>query len=333
MLNDLSLPTGLVYVEDSMPGIRRRKVGKGFCFIGPDGTKLSGDERSRCLKLAVPPAYRDVWICPLPNGHLQATGIDARGRKQYRYHLNWAEWRAEQKYGNLPAFGAALGRLRRRLDRDLKGEAGDLSFSLAAMVMLIDRAYIRAGTPAYMLENRTFGATTLLTRHLSLSEGTVRLKFQAKGGKRVNRVLRDKRLHRIMHQIGDLPGRHLFTWIDDEGKVHPVSSHHLNDYIADASGVVGASAKTFRTWGGSLAAFTTARAEGGKLTVKMMAEAASEALTNTPTIARKSYIHPKVLGLADMPVAERLELMEALPDTGDSALRSDERRLLALLED
>ncbi|WP_435163851.1 DNA topoisomerase IB [Falsirhodobacter sp. 1013] len=331
MPNDLIVPQGLVYVEDSIPGIRRRKSGKGFCFLAPDGTRLSGAERARCLKLAVPPAYQNVWICPLPNGHLQATGFDARGRKQYRYHPEWADWRSEAKYGNLPAFGAALGQLRRRVDRDLKGEAGDLSFSLAAMVMLIDRTYLRAGTPAYTLENKTFGATTLLSRHLTLSEGEVRLKFRAKGGKAVNRTLRDRRLHRIMHQIGDLPGKHLFTWVDEDGEVRAVSSHHLNDYIAEASGLTGASAKTFRTWGGSLAGFTAARTAEGKLSVKDIAMAASEALTNTPTIARKSYIHPVVLGLADLPVNERLELMEALPTEGDSALKLDERRLLALL--
>jgi len=331
MPSDVIVPDGLIYVDDSMPGIRRRKSGKGFCFIGPDGVKLAGTDRTRCMKLAVPPAYRDVWICAHPNGHLQFTGFDVRGRKQYRYHLDWADWRSEAKYGNLPAFGAALGQLRRKVDRDLKGEAGDLSFSLAAMVMLIDRAYLRAGNPAYTLENRTFGATTLLNRHLSLEGGTVRLKFRAKGGKAVNRTLRDKRLHRIMHQIGDLPGRHLFTWLDEEGEVHPVSSTHLNAYIAAATGVAGASAKTFRTWGGSLAAFSAARAEAGKLSVKTLAEAASDALSNTPTIARKSYIHPKVLALADMTPTDRLDLMEALSSEGDAMLKADERRLLHLL--
>lgn len=331
MLSDVIVPDGLIYVDDSMPGIRRRKAGKGFCFVGPDGVKLKGTDRARCVKLAVPPAYRDVWICEHPNGHLQFTGFDVRGRKQYRYHLDWADWRAEAKYGNLPPFGAALGQLRRRVDRDLQGEAGDLSFSLAAMVMLIDRAYLRAGTPAYTLENRTFGATTLLNRHLSLEGGTVRLKFRAKGGKAVNRTLRDERLHKIMHQIGDLPGRHLFTWLDEEGEVHPVSSTHLNAYIAAGTGVAGASAKTFRTWGGSLAAFSAARAEPEKLSVKTMAEAAADALSNTPTIAKKSYIHPKVLGLVELKPSERLELMAALSSEGDSALKADERRLLQFL--
>ncbi|QUS36665.1 DNA topoisomerase IB [Falsirhodobacter algicola] len=332
MPNDPSVPRGLVYVDDTMPGIRRRRSGRGFCFVGPDGLTLSGAERARCLKLAVPPAYRNVWICALPNGHLQATGLDARGRKQYRYHPHWADWRSEAKYGNLPAFGHALGRLRRRVDRDLRGEAGDLSFSLAAMVMLIDRAYLRAGTPAYMLENRTFGATTLLSRHLSLADGTVRLKFRAKGGKAVNRVLRDRRLHRIMHQIGDLPGRHLFTWLDEEGEVHPVSSHNLNDYIAEASGIEGASAKTFRTWGGSLSAFSAALAEPGRLTVRQMSEAAAEALANTPGIARKSYIHPRVLELAELTPDARAARLGALPEAGDRGLRADERRLLGLLD-
>ncbi|MCJ8138829.1 DNA topoisomerase IB [Falsirhodobacter halotolerans] len=330
MPSDVQVPEGLVYVDDRMPGISRKRAGKGFCFVGPDGATLKGPDRSRCLKLAVPPAYESVWICALENGHLQATGLDARGRKQYRYHPDWGAWRSAAKYDTLPAFGAGLGRLRRRVDRDLKEDAGDLSFSLAAMVLLIDRTYLRAGTPAYTLANKTFGATTLLTRHLSLADGVVRLKFKAKGGKAVNRTLRDKRLHRIMHQIGDLPGRHLFTWVDEEGEVRPVSSHNLNDYIAEGSGVAGATAKTFRTWGGSLAAFTAAR-EPGKLSLKSMCELAAEALGNTPTIARKSYIHPEVLALSDMEPVARIDMLNALPTEGDSALKADERRMLAFL--
>ncbi|WP_045391455.1 DNA topoisomerase IB [Falsirhodobacter sp. alg1] len=332
MPNDVQVPEGLVYVDDRMPGIRRHKSGRGFRFVGPDGLTLKGEMRARCLKLAVPPAYENVWICALPNGHLQATGFDARGRKQYRYHADWALWRSEAKYGHLPEFGEGLGRLRRRVDRDLKGEAGDMTFSLAAMVLLIDRTHLRAGNPSYALENRTFGATTLLARHLSLSDGRVRLKFRAKGGKTVNRTLHDKRLHKIMHVIGDLPGRQLFTWLDDAGVSHPVSSNNLNEYIAEASGVEGASAKTFRTWGGSLAAFTEARAAGDAcLSIRSMAEAAAETLANTPSIARKSYIHPKVLELAEMDADVRHEMMQALPTEGDSALRADERRMLGLL--
>lgn len=330
MQGDVQVPKGLVYVDDGMPGISRKRAGKGFTFIGPDGARLTGLERSRCLKLAVPPAYRDVWICAVDNGHLQATGLDARGRKQYRYHPEWGTWRASAKYDTLPAFGQGLGRLRRRVDRDLREDAGDLSFSLAAMVLLIDRTYLRAGTPAYTLANKTFGATTLLTRHLSLADGVVRLKFKAKGGKLVNRTLRDKRLHGIMHRIGDLPGRHLFSWVDDEGEVRPVSSQHLNDYIAEGSGVIGATAKTFRTWGGSLAAFMAAR-EPGKLSLKAMCEVAAETLGNTPTIARKSYIHPDVLALTEMEPDARLDMLNALPTDGNSALRADERRMQAFL--
>ncbi|WP_136683711.1 DNA topoisomerase IB [Falsirhodobacter xinxiangensis] len=330
-MTEVSVPEGLVYVEDRMPGIRRKRSGRGFTYIGPNGRRIDDTERARVLALAVPPAYERVWICPLPNGHLQATGYDVRGRKQYRYHPDWGLWRSGAKYDHLPQFGQGLGRLRRRVLRDLKGEAGDLDFSLAAMTMLIDRAYLRIGTPAYTLENKTFGATTLLPRHVSLSDGAVRLKFRAKGGKPVTQILRDKRLHRIMQEIGDLPGRHLFSWIDEEGEPRPVSSQHLNSYIAEGSGVVGATAKTFRTWGGSLAAFGAARAAEGALPIRMMANAAADVLANTAAIARKSYIHPRILALSTLTPEDRITLLEGVTPEGDAELRAEERRMLGFL--
>ncbi|MCE6952546.1 DNA topoisomerase IB [Cereibacter sphaeroides] len=326
------VPRGLVYISDSEPGISRRRCGKGFVYRGPDGRLLSREERQRVQKLGIPPAYQRVWICPLDNGHLQATGFDARGRKQYRYHPDWGTWRAQAKYGLLAAFGRALPRLRRRVARDLRAEAGELAFSLAALTMLIDRTYLRVGTSTYAEENGSYGATTLLARHVKLRDGEVRLDFRAKGGKRVRQVLKDRRLHRILQEIEDLPGRNLFTWIDDEGQVRRVASQHVNDYLADATGLPGASAKTFRTWGGSLAAFGVARAAEGKLTVKMMAEAAAERLHNTPTISRTSYIHPRILGLADLRPDDRMALLADAPCADDPDLRSDERRMLGYLE-
>lgn len=325
------VPRGLVYVTDAEPGITRRRCGRGFVFRGPDGRLLDRAERARILRLGVPPAYEKVWICPLENGHLQATGYDARGRKQYRYHPDWGSWRSQAKYALLPAFGEALPRLRRRVARDLKAEAGELAFSLAALTMLIDRTFLRVGSSAYAEENKTFGATTLLARHVKLKDGEVRLDFRAKGGKRVRQVLKDRRLHRILQEIEDLPGRNLFTWIDEEGHVRRVASHHVNEYLAEATGLSGASAKTFRTWGGSLAAFAVARATEGKLTVKMMAEGAAERLHNTPTISRTSYIHPRILGLADLKPHERTAQLEAVQPADLPDLRSDERRMLGFL--
>jgi DNA topoisomerase I len=329
-----AVPAGLVYVTDALPGIRRRRSGKGFRYLDPDGRTLrDAAERERINKLAIPPAYRDVWICPLPNGHLQATGLDDRGRKQYRYHPDWQAWRAEVKYSQLAAFGMALPKLRRRVARDLQQcDAGDLGFSLAALATLLDHTHIRVGNPEYTAANGTFGATTLQRRHLSLRDGTVKLRYKAKGGKQVTQTLRDRRLHRILHEVSDLPGRNLFTYLDEDGEPHSVCSHHVNGYIAEATGVPGATGKTFRTWAGTLTAFTKAReAAEAKVTIRDLCQAAAAELMNTPAICRSSYIHPRVLDLATLKPHERVERLEAITPIGPRELRADERRLLGLL--
>jgi DNA topoisomerase I len=325
------LPDGLIYVSDADPGIRRRRSGKGFAYRGPDGTPLSKDERDRVVRLGIPPAYTDVWICPRPDGHLQATGLDQRGRKQYCYHPEWGTWRSDTKYTQLAAFGAALPALRRRMTRDLLSEAGDMAFSLAALVLLLDRAYLRIGNQAYTAQNRTFGATTLLNRHLTLVDGTVKLRFVAKGGKKVQHTLRDRRLHRIMQEIGDLPGRNLFTYLDEDGATRTIGSQDVNSYLAGVSGISGISAKTFRTWGGSLAAFEAATGASDNLTVKMMAEAAADRLANTPAISRSSYIHPSILELAALETDKRLALLDGLSPVDEPHLQAPERRMLAFL--
>lgn len=325
-------PPGLVYVSDAAPGITRRARGRSFSFYDPKGRLIGpGDERTRILRLGVPPAYREVWICPLANGHLQATGFDDRGRKQYRYHADWSAWRSATKYDQLADFGAALPRLRARVLRDLGGNAGDLAFSLAALAMLLDRLNLRVGNAAYTETNRTYGATTLLKKHLSLDGGVLRLRFRAKGGKRVEHTLRDRRLLRIMQEIHDLPGRHLFAYVNGEGEVTPVGSAHVNAYLAEATGVAGATAKTFRTWGGTLAAFGLARAARGPVTLKAMAEAAAERLGNTPAICRGSYIHPRVLALSALSGEERVAFLRAIPPSGPRRLAAAERQLVGLL--
>ncbi|WP_134681732.1 DNA topoisomerase IB [Paracoccus ravus] len=324
----------LVFVSDRDPGISRRRAGKGFSYRGPGGEPLGPEELTRVRALAVPPAYRDVWICALPNGHLQATGRDDRGRKQYRYHPDWSAARSRTKYDQLPAFGAALPALRRRVRRDLQGEVGDRDFSLAALVLLLDRTCLRVGNPAYTAANKSFGASTLLTRHLRLSEqGLIELKFRAKGGKLCRYLLRDKRLNRILQDIGDLPGRNIFTYLDEEGVVRSLTSQDVNGYLAEIAGE-GMTAKTFRTWGGTLAAFELASklSPDTRLTCRMMADAAAERLFNTPTICRKSYIHPAVLELAETPAALRAETFLGLARPEIADLRSSERSLLAYLE-
>jgi DNA topoisomerase-1 len=326
------LPPGLVYVSDEVPGITRRRRGEGFSYQDAKGCAVTGHERLRCVGLGIPPAWERVWICADPAGHLQATGFDAAGRKQYRYHPAWSSWRAEAKYAGLAAFGRALARLRAGIERDLGGAAGEREVSLAAIAVLLDRLHLRVGSAAHTARNRTFGATTLQRRHLRLGDGELRLRYRGKGGRIAEHTMRDRRLHRIFEAIHDLPGRNLFTWLDDSGEVQIIGSHHVNLYLAERSGVEGVSAKTFRTWAGTLAAFAAARAATGRLAVRAMAEAAAERLHNTPAIARSAYIHPSVLGLAALDPGARQERLRGLAPAGPVRLRADERRLIGFLE-
>lgn len=322
----------LVYVTDRDPGIRRLRRGRGFCYRLPCGANVN-DERmkQRIASLGLPPAYRDVWICLDEKGHLQATGLDDRGRKQYRYHPGWLTISNAMKFDQLVDFGRALPRVRRRVRRHLSGQITDIKTVLAGLVTVLDEGKIRVGNQFYAAENKTYGATTLLKRHLRLQEDGIELRFTAKGGKRVRRTLHNPRLHRLLEAVADLPGRQLFVW-KDRDIVRPVDSGRLNSYLAESAGI-GISAKTFRTWAGSLAAFNEgiqAIERGERVTIRRMSEAAADVLHNTPAIARSSYIHPGILSLADSETA--------LPRTAFDAphpirgLRADENRMLAFLE-
>ncbi|WP_126975367.1 DNA topoisomerase IB [Frigidibacter oleivorans] len=319
----------LVYYPDSEPGIRRLRRGRGFSYRAADGTSIDDPgERARIASLAVPPAYEDVWICPLPLGHLQATGRDARARKQYRYHPDWTAFRSERKYASMPVFGQALPRIRRAIRRDLQGEAGDQDFAVAAVLAMIDRLSIRVGNPAYAEMNGSFGATTLKRRHLKLTAQGLRLDYTAKGGQRIRAAVADRTLNRVLAEMDDLPGRTLVRWIDAEGRSRPVTSDMVNARLAELVEDAGATAKTFRTWNGSVAALEAALA-ADRPTVKLMAQAAADRLHNTPTVARGSYIHPGVLALPDLSEADRADLTRALPEV--EGLRLTERALLRLL--
>ena len=327
---------GLVYVSDQDPGLTRHRRGRGFCYKLPSGDLLSDEQiRQRIKALGIPPAYRDVWICTLENGHLQATGLDDRGRKQYRYHADWQALRDERKYHELQSFGEALPRIRRKARLDSERTEDSQTATLAALVLLLDAAHLRVGNSYYLETNGTYGATTLLKRHLSFDEG-LELKFTAKGGRRVRHKLRVPRLQRILERIADLPGRKLFVWQDSDGDIHPVDSGQLNRYLCDISGVA-ISAKTFRTWGGTVAAFGQAAEAIGrdeKPTVKSMSEAAAAELSNTPAVSRKSYIHPKVLQLASDPeLATSLTGIVSTPQRPRQGLRSMEQRLMQFLSD
>ena len=326
------LPSGLVYVSDEMPGIARRRRGGSFIYLGPDARAVGAAGAAALRRPRDTAGLAGGLDLRDPNGHLQATGLDAAGRKQYRYHPAWSAWRAEAKYAGLAAFGRGLARFRDRVARDLAGEAGDRRVSLAAIAVLLDRLHLRVGSAAYTARNRTFGATTLRTRHLKLEGGVLRLRYRAKGGRMTEHTLRDKKLHRIFEAIHDLPGRNLFTWIDDEGEVHGIGSQHVNLYLAERTGVEGVTAKSFRTWAGTMAAFGAARTTPGRLTVRAMARAAAERLHNTPAIARSAYIHPAVLALAELDPEARRQRLAALRPAGPSRLRAEERRLIGLLE-
>ena len=325
--------TGLVYVSDSEPGIRRQRAGRSFCYRLPDGSLVrDAAVKARIASLGLPPAYENVWICLDGRGHLQATGYDARGRKQYRYHPAWQALKSGDKFDQLIAFGRALPKIRRTVRRDLDGAPGTVDTMLAAITVLLDEAHLRVGNRAYAEENKTYGATTLLKRHVSLTDGCIALRFTAKGGKRVRRTLKHPRLQRLLETCADLPGRQLFVWRDEADLVRPIDSGRLNAYLAEISDVA-ISAKTFRTWAGSLAAFSMARRAieaGGRPTIKGMAAAAAEILHNTPAISRSSYIHPDIIALAETP--ETLPRALSRPSLAIAGLRAEEERLLRFLE-
>ena len=314
----------LIYYPDDRPGITRRRAGRGWSYRAPDGTTIDdAAERSRIEALAVPPAYADVWISPEARGHLQATGYDDRTRKQYRYHADWAEWRARTKFADLPAFGLALPRIRRRVATALSAETPDRDFAIAAVVRLIDRASLRIGSETYRAENGTEGATTLRRRNLKLDDGRIRIDFRAKGGKRVRKQISDRTLSRALHALQDLPGAPVFEWTDG-AEMRRVSADQVNDWLREAAGLEQVTAKTFRTWNGSVAALEAALASGAGVTIREMSEAAATVLHNTPTIARASYIHPEVIALSD-------DWRDPGRRDKPADLRVSERSLLALL--
>lgn len=277
----------------------------------------------------MPPAYDDVWISPRANGHLQATGRDTRMRKQYRYHPDWTEFRAQRKFHLLPEFGECLPAIRRAILRDLQSEAGDRRFAIAAVLALIDRLSLRVGHPAYARENRSYGATTLRANHVAMKDGEIMLNFTAKGGLKVRRQLKDTMLNRMLARLHDLPGKTLVSWVDAEGTSRDVTSDEVNDRLAELTGNDAMTAKTFRTWNGSTAALE--RALGPEpLTIRAMSEAAAARLHNTPTIARKSYVHPDIIDLADASIEDRLAAVAGAEDR--AGLRKAETQLLALLK-
>ena len=328
---ELRIPR-LVYTSDEQPGISRVRRGRGFQYLLPDKSHLKDRvELARIRKLGVPPAYTDVWICVQANGHIQATGFDAATRKQYRYHDQWRVFRDQQKFDQLAEFATILPRIRRKVNAllapDQAADVQSKEVAIAALVRLIDRTAIRVGGSSKMSK----GATTLDRKNVSYGEDMMRLRYRAKGGKRVSCSLRDSRLQKILEQIDDLPGKRLFQYIGSDGAVHPLDSGDVNDWLKDVSGMDILSAKMFRTWHGSVAAMDAIVSEE-KPTIKGACEAAAETLRNTPAICRKSYVHPAVFDLIEMEAAERM----AMIDSGSASitgLRVGENRFAGLIAD
>jgi DNA topoisomerase I len=292
---------GLRYTTDSRPGIRRARRGSGFHFVGPNGKSVrSKDDLRRIRSLVIPPAWRDVWICTDPRGHLQATGRDARGRKQYRYHAKWREVRDETKYYRLIGFARTLPAIRRRTASDLRRLELSREKVLATVVQLLEKTLIRVGNDEYARQNQSFGLTTLRDGHVEVSGGRVRFTFRGKSGVEHDVDLNDRRLARIVRQCRDIPGYDLFQYYDADGERQAIGSGDVNEYLKEITGEDYTS-KDFRTWAGTVLAvgilceFEACESDKeAKKNIVRAVEAVAQKLGNTKAVCRKSYIHPAV---------------------------------------
>lgn len=324
------LPRGLVYTSDAAPGIRRLRRGSGFVYRDARGAWLRDRaEIGRIRRLAIPPAYGDVWICPDARGHLQATGRDARGRKQYRYHPEFRAFREDTKFSSLAAFGKALPRIRSRvaaaLDRAGRGPP-TRDVVLATIVRLLDTTFVRVGNDEYARDNGSFGLTTLRARHAEVRGEVLRLGFRGKSGREHRVAVDDPRVARVVRRCQALPGQELFRFVDEDGDSRAVGSGDVNDWLEAATGER-FTAKHFRTWHGSVLALESMRRSGA--TIKTVCAEVAERLGNTPAVCRRSYIHPKVIELAGSPQA--IDALAAGSGRRRARLGAAECRLMDLL--
>lgn len=293
---------GLRYVSDDSPGYTRKKQGDDFDYYDADGKKITDEKRLlRIRRIAIPPAWADVWICPSPNGHIQAVGRDARGRKQYRYHERWREVRDEGKYEKMVLFGQALPKIRKRIEKDLAQPGLPKEKVLATVIELLERTFIRVGNEEYAKQNNSFGLTTLKNRHLDVSGTTVRFQFRGKSGVKHKKEIHDRRLAKILTKLQDLPGQELFQYVDEEGEIHNITSQDVNDYLKQITGEE-FTAKDFRTWAGTVLASIALTAQErfetkkqARSNIKAAIHAVATVLGNTPAVCRKCYVHPAVL--------------------------------------
>lgn len=292
----------LRHSSDSEPGYTRKKQGRYWAYFDDDGKRVT----DRCTidrlnAIALPPAYGNAWFCKDDNGHLQATGIDTRGRKQYRYHANFRARRDKKKHNDTLAFGTALPKIRRKVAADLRKRSISRDVVLAAVVRLLDTGYLRVGNEQYARDNKSFGATTLRSRHLRRKGSKLMMRFAGKHGIVHEVPITDSKLKRIVSKCQDMPGQHLFQYLAEDGEACAITSADVNEYIREAAGG-GFTAKNFRTWGASVIAFErmlSAQAQDKiRISVKTVLEPVAEALGNTIAISRKSYVHPKLIAAA-----------------------------------
>jgi DNA topoisomerase-1 len=331
---------GLRYVSDERPGLRRKRSGKGFAYLRPEGARLSDRHvLSRIRSLAIPPAWTDVWICPFADGHVQATGRDARGRKQYRYHPRFREVRESTKFERVVAFADALPAIRSKVREHMTLRGLPRKKILATVVHLLETTLIRVGNDDYARQNKSYGLTTLENRHVEVNGSDVRFRFTGKGGKQWSLRVKDRRIAKVIRACQELPGQELLQYVDENGRQQDVTSNDVNDYLREISGQ-DITAKDFRTWAGTvLAAMALSELRGfdtraqAKRNVRAAIERVAARLGNTPTICRKCYVHPEVLGAyLDRSLALEIksgvegDLCRKLP-----GLRPEEAAVLSLL--
>jgi len=293
---------GLYYVNDNRVGYRRKANGNGFEYLDTEAKRIRGRQRLlRIKRLAIPPAWTDVWICPSPNGHIQATGRDARGRKQYRYHDRWREVRDENKFGRLAEFAKTLPKIRRRVARDITLADLPREKVLATVVRLLEQTFIRIGNEEYARENKSFGLTTIKNRHVTVKGPHLRFRFRGKSGRQHEVDMTDRRIAKIVSKCQDLPGQDLFQYVSDKDEVRSITSQDVNDYLREITNE-NFTAKDFRTWAGTVLAAIALNAQAGfetkkqaKANVKTAVCAVAELLGNTPAICRKCYVHPAII--------------------------------------
>lgn len=338
---DAAETAGLVYVSDEQPGLRRKKTGKGFTYMTAGGDKVEDKATlARIRSLAIPPAYTDVWICPKPNGHIQATGRDVKGRKQYRYHPAFREVRDGTKYEHMLAFAQALPAIRRTIDDHMSLRGLPRTKVLATVVHLLENTLIRIGNSDYAKQNKSYGLTTLRDPHVEINGAELRFEFKGKSGKKWSLKVKDRRVAKIVKACQDLPGQDLFQYLDDEGQRQTITSSDVNAYLRDITDE-DFTAKDFRTWAGTvLAALALSEFEQfddeakAKKNIRAAIETVAARLGNTPTICRKCYVHPEILSsyldgdlLLDVKEEVEAELRRDL-----EGLKPEEAAVLTLLK-